>query len=401
MLGNSRLKRGAWTAILVLLLVLPGCGLQSFVSYSPSAPTATVSPSPTAVPATAAPFASDLQAAQAVEAQLISVYDAVSSAVVNITSRGYVYGWFRQPIPQEGTGSGFVYDSEGHIITNYHVVEGADELDVTLASGEVYEAKIVGTDPSNDLAVIRIDADDHLPAAMALGDSSELRVGQFVLAIGNPFGLEQTLTTGVISALGRVIESPDDSGFIGEAIQTDAAINPGNSGGPLLDLLGRVIGVNSQIISTSGASAGIGFAVSSNTVRRVVPELIARGYFPHPWLGLDPAELTPSVASALRQAGADLPVDTGLLVINVTSGGPAARAGVLGGTRAVRIGRYRIPVDGDIIIALDGEPVNDLQGLTLYLESETVIGDTVELTVLRNGQQLLIPVQVQEEPREG
>jgi S1-C subfamily serine protease len=401
MLGNSRLKRGAWTAILVLLLVLPGCGLQSVVSYSPSAPTATVSPSPTAVPATAAPFASDLQAAQAVEAQLISVYDAVSSAVVNITSRGYVYGWFRQPIPQEGTGSGFVYDSEGHIITNYHVVEGADELDVTLASGEVYEAKIVGTDPSNDLAVIRIDADDHLPAAMALGDSSELRVGQFVLAIGNPFGLEQTLTTGVISALGRVIESPDDSGFIGEAIQTDAAINPGNSGGPLLDLLGRVIGVNSQIISTSGASAGIGFAVSSNTVRRVVPELIARGYFPHPWLGLDPAELTPSVASALRQAGADLPVDTGLLVINVTSGGPAARAGVLGGTRAVRIGRYRIPVDGDIIIALDGEPVNDLQGLTLYLESETVIGDTVELTVLRNGQQLLIPVQVQEEPREG
>jgi S1-C subfamily serine protease len=401
MLGNSRLKRGAWTAILVLLLVLPGCGLQSVVSYSPSAPTATVSPSPTAVPATAAPFANDLQAAQAVEAQLISVYDAVSSAVVNITSRGYVYGWFRQPIPQEGTGSGFVYDSEGHIITNYHVVEGADELDVTLASGEVYEAKIVGTDPSNDLAVIRIDADDHLPAAMALGDSSELRVGQFVLAIGNPFGLEQTLTTGVISALGRVIESPDDSGFIGEAIQTDAAINPGNSGGPLLDLLGRVIGVNSQIISTSGASAGIGFAVSSNTVRRVVPELIARGYFPHPWLGLDPAELTPSVASALRQAGADLPVDTGLLVINVTSGGPAARAGVLGGTRAVRIGRYRIPVDGDIIIALDGEPVNDLQGLTLYLESETVIGDTVELTVLRNGQQLLIPVQVQEEPREG
>jgi S1-C subfamily serine protease len=385
--------------VVMMLLVAPGCDLHEVAGLIE--PTATASPAATPVPATAVPYGSDLQAAQAVETQLISVYQVVSSAVVNITSRDYVYGWFRQPISQEGTGSGFVYDSEGHIITNYHVIEGAEEFDVTLASGEVYAARVVGADPSNDLAVIRIDADDQLPAALALGDSSQLRVGQFVLAIGNPFGLQQTLTTGVISALGRVIESPDDAGFIGEAIQTDAAINPGNSGGPLLDLQGRVIGVNSQIISTSGASAGIGFAVSSNTVRRVVPQLIARGYFPHPWLGLDPAELTPAVASALRQVGADLPVDAGLLVINVANGGPAAEAGVRGGTRTVRISRYRIPVDGDIIIALDGKPISDLQGLTLYLESETVIGDTVELTILRIGQELVIPVQVQEQPREG
>jgi S1-C subfamily serine protease len=401
MYGNHSVNRSLVIVMLIVLLVASGCGLQGLVGLRPMEATATVSPTATPVPASEAPLVSDLKAAQAVEAQLISVYDAVSAAVVNITSRGYVYGWFRQPIPQEGTGSGFVYDNDGSIITNYHVVQGADELDVTLASGEVYEAKVVGTDPNNDLAVIHIDAGDQLPAALALGDSSQLRVGQFVLAIGNPFGLEQTLTTGVISALGRVIESPDDNGFIGEAIQTDAAINPGNSGGPLLDLQGRVIGVNSQIISTSGASAGIGFAVSANTLRRVVPELITRGYFPHPWLGLDSVSLTPSTSAALRQAGADVPVDEGLLIIDVTSGGPAAKAGLRGGSRTARIGRYRVPVDGDIIVALGGEAVTDLQDLTLYLERETDIGDTIELTIIRDGKELRVPVRLEEQPREG
>jgi S1-C subfamily serine protease len=159
--------------------------------------------------------------------------------------------------------------------------------------------------------------------------------------------------------------------------------------------------VNSQIISTSGASAGIGFAVSSNTVRRVVPELISRGYFPHPWLGLDSVSLTPSAASALRQAGADVPVDEGLLVIDVSSGGPAAKAGIRGGSRTVRLGRYRVPVDGDIIIALAGQAVSDLQDLTLYLEGETEIGDTIELTIIRDGKQLLVPVRLEEQPRAG
>jgi S1-C subfamily serine protease len=187
-------------------------------------------------------------------------------------------------VPHEGTGSGFVYDAEGHIVTNYHVIEGADELLVMLAGGQEYEADIVGTDPANDLAVLLVDSDAELPEPLALADSDDLRVGQSVLAIGNLFGLDQTLTRGVISALGRVIESSDNS-FIGEAIQMDAAINPGNSGGPLLDLQGRVIGVNSQIISTSGSSAGTGFAVSANTVRWVVSALIEQGYYPHPDLG--------------------------------------------------------------------------------------------------------------------
>ncbi len=388
-------------AMIVLMLVAPGCGLQGLTALGSAGAAVAVVTTATPVPAAVVPLSDGSEAALALQAQFIAVYDNVSPSVVNITNRSYVYGWSRQPIPQEGTGSGFVYDSEGHIITNYHVIEDAEELTATLANGGVYEAEIVGVDPNNDLAVVCIDAGDDLPAPLGLADSDQLRVGQLVLAIGNPFGLDQTLTTGIISALGRVIESPDDSGFIGEAIQTDAAINPGNSGGPLLDLQGRVIGVNSQIISTSGASAGIGFAVSSNTVRRVVPQLIAQGYFAHPWLGLDSVSLTASMALALRQAGADVPVDQGLLVTDVAVGGPAAKAGIRSGSRTARLGRYRVVVDGDIIIALDGEPVSDLQDLTLYLEGETAIGDTIVLTILRDGQELSIPVTLAEQPRES
>jgi S1-C subfamily serine protease len=292
-----------------------------------------------------------------------------------------------------------VYDKEGHIVTNYHVIENAEELLVTLASGQVYEARLIGADPANDLAVIGIDAGENLPEPMVLGDSDKLRVGQFVVAIGNPFGLEQTLTTGVISALGRVIQSPEDNRFIGEAIQTDAAINPGNSGGPLLDLRGRVIGVNSQIISPSRASAGIGFAVSANTVQRVAPELISRGYYPHPWLGAQMLPLTPVIAKVFREAGMNVPVDRGLLVIENFKGAPADKAGIQGGSRLVRIGQHRIPLDGDIIIAIDGEPVNSFEELTVYLETETTVGDTVELTIIRDGREQTVPVTLEERPQ--
>ena len=290
--------------------------------------------------------------ANTLEAQVEAVYHLAGPAVVNITSRSYAYDFFLNPIPREGTGSGFVYDAEGHIVTNYHVVENAEELSVALASGEVYPAQVVGVDPSNDLAVIHIET-ENLPAPVPLGDSDQLRVGQFVVAIGNPFGQESTLTVGVISALGRVIQSPDGR-FIGEAIQTDAAINPGNSGGPLLDLRGRVIGVNSQIISTSRASAGIGFAVPVNTVRHVVPQLIAQGRYVHSWLGVEYLPLTPEWARAFRQAGMEVPVDEGLLVTRVAPGGPADQAGIRGGDQLVRLGNVRIPLGGDILIALNG-----------------------------------------------
>ncbi|MBC7252284.1 MAG: trypsin-like peptidase domain-containing protein [Anaerolineae bacterium] len=400
MSGKSRKWQNLILVSLVVLFVGLGCSLSNVLPLNLLPSPEIVSPTATtAAPlVTPLPSSRDLETTNALESQIIAVYEAVSPAVVNITSRSYTYDMFMRAVPQEGTGSGFVYDTQGHIVTNYHVIENAEELLVTLANGQVYEAQIVGTDPSNDLAVIRIDAGADLPAPVVLGDSDQLRVGQFVLAIGNPFGLEQTLTTGVVSALGRVIESPDGR-FIGEAIQTDAAINPGNSGGPLLDLEGRGIGVNSQIISTSGTSSGVGFAVSVNTVRRVVPELIARGYYPHPWLGTEMLTLTPATAKVLREAGMNVPVDSGLLVIETVPGGPADKAGIRGGDRVVRIGRYRVPLGGDIITAVNGQAVEDFQDLTVYLETETVVGDTVELTIIRDGAEQTVSVTLEERPQ--
>jgi S1-C subfamily serine protease len=334
--------------------------------------------------------------ASALEAQVEGVYELAGPAVVNITNRSYAYDFFMRPIPQEGSGSGFVYDTEGHIVTNYHVIENAEDLSVTLADGEVSPAEIVGVDPSNDLAVIRIEAND-LPQPIAPGDSDGLRVGQFVVAIGNPFGLERTLTVGGVSSLGRVIQSPDGR-FIGEAIQTDAAINPGNSGGPLLDLQGRVIGVNTAILSPSRASAGIGFAVPVNTVRRVVPQLIAQGRYPHPWLGVQLLPLTLKRAHAFRQAGVEVPAEEGLLLIEVGRGSPADKAGIQGGDQFVRLGNARIPLGGDIITAINGEPVTDSQELTVYLETQTQVGDIVEVTILRDGEEQNVQVTLAERP---
>jgi len=397
----------------MVVLVAAGCGLTDLVSLTTPTPqpqqtpaaVATVAAAPTAavtaatLPTIAPATFNEQAAANDLEAQVIAVYDAASPSVVNITNRSTVYDMWFGSAPQEGTGSGFVYDDQGHIVTNYHVIEGADEILVTLADGQVYQATVVGSDPTNDLAVLRVDSSVDLPPALALGDSGQLRVGQFVVAIGNPYGLQRTLTTGVVSALGRVIESPENNQFIGEAIQTDAAINPGNSGGPMLDLSGRVIGINSQIISPSGASAGIGFAVSANTVRRVVPKLISDGYYPHPWLGIEPLDLSSSTVSTLRQYGVEVGADSGVLVLEATAGGPADQAGIRGGSQYLRMGRYRLPVGGDVIVAVNGETVAQLQDLTVYLENATTIGGTVQLTVLRDGKELTVPVTVGEQPQ--
>jgi S1-C subfamily serine protease len=389
--------------VIVLLLVGVGCSVLNVGAMQDklSAQVAATSSPQATAPSPLAAIPNVSEAANALEAQVIAVYDAFGPSVVNITNRGYTYDLFMRAVPQEGSGSGFVYDREGHIVTNYHVIENAEELLVTLANNQVYEAKVIGSDPANDLAVIAIDAQDGLPEPMVLGDSDKLRVGQFVVAIGNPFGLERTLTTGVISALGRVIQSPDPEAnqFIGEAIQTDAAIKPGKSGGRLLDLRGQVIGVNSQIISPSRASAGIGFAVSANTVQRVVPQLISRGYYPHPWLGAQLLPLTPAVAKVFREAGMDVPVDSGLMVIETVPQGPAARADLQGAQQTVRVGRYQVPLGGDIIVAINGEPIKDFEGLTVYLETHTTVGDSVDVTIIRNGKQQTVPVVLDERPQ--
>jgi S1-C subfamily serine protease len=401
-------------AAILLVFLGTGCGLARILvtpTPEPPPPPATVAPLATAVPVTPAatatpapgpvtPLKDEGTAFLALEEQVIAVHETGGPSVVNITNRSIVYDMYMQPMPQEGSGSGFVYDSEGHIVTNFHVIEGADQLEVTLANGRTYEAALVGQDPTNDLAVIRIEAGGDLPQPLPLGDSDNLRVGQFVVAIGNPFGLEQTLTVGVVSALGRIIQSPEEDRFIGEAIQTDAAITPGNSGGPLLDLQGRVIGVNSQIISPSRASAGIGFAVSSNTVRRVAPALIARGYYPHPWLGINSLPLSPRSAEILRDSGVDVAVDRGLLILNAVPGGPADQAGVQGGDRVMQFGRFRLPVGGDVLVAIDKQQLQTSRDLTMYLDTQTEIGQQVTLTLIRDGEELSIQATLGERPQE-
>jgi S1-C subfamily serine protease len=390
-----------WIALLALAAALLACALPSSLSQLME-PTATPIPLPAAT-ATPAPSPGETPPVAPgvvlLEQEIIDVYDEAGLGVVNITNRSYGFDFFMNPVPQEGTGSGFVYDADGHIITNYHVIEGADELLVTLPDETTVDAQVIGADPSNDLAVIKVDAEAELLHPVPLGVSDNLRVGQFVVAIGNPFGLERTLTVGVVSALGRVIESPDER-FIGEIIQTDAAINPGNSGGPLLDLSGSVIGVNTAIFSPSQASAGIGFAVPVDTVRRVVPSLIERGYFPHPWLGVGSVwTLTPERVEVLREAGMRVPTDRGLLIVEVVRDSPADRAGLRGGQRQVRIGRFVLPVGGDIMTAIDGEAITGDRDLIRYLDIETNVGQTVQVTVYRDGEEMTIPVTLGERPR--
>jgi len=392
------MRHNRWILLLAAAIILLACAVPSSLSeLIAPAPTPTAVPTPTVMPVpmeTPSPATASLAL---LEQEIIQVYENVGMGVVNITNRSYAYDFFFRPTPQEGFGSGIVYDEQGHIITNYHVIEGASELFVTLADETTIPARVVGTDASNDLAVIQVEALPELPAPIPMGESENLRVGQFVVAIGNPFGFDQTLTVGVISALGRVIESPDER-FIGEIIQTDAAVNPGNSGGPLLDLSGQVIGVNTAIFSPSRASAGIGFAVPVSTVRRVVPELIAHGYYPHPWLGASTWSLTPERAQILQEAGMDVPVPEGILLVQTAPGSPAERAGLRGGRQQVRMGRVILPIGGDILTAVDGEPIASDRDLTLHLETQTRVGETIQVTIWRDGLELEIPVVLTERP---
>ncbi|MEZ4668754.1 MAG: trypsin-like peptidase domain-containing protein [Anaerolineae bacterium] len=307
-----------------------------------------------------------------------NLYERVSPSVVHITSRQNVTDFFYGTTPREGTGSGFIYDDQGHIITNNHVVEGAQELEVLLSTGQSLPATVVGTDPYYDLAVVKVDLPTSTVSSLELGDSSSLKVGQTVIAIGNPFGLDRTLTTGVISALGRRIETSSNTA-IGQAIQTDAAINPGNSGGPLLDSRGRVVGINTAINSPSGGSVGIGFAVPVNIVKQVVPSLITDGHYAHPSLGVQVAELGTEVTTG--SSG----VNRGLLIVQIDAGSPAEQGGLQAATVTVQRRRY-VFSGGDIIIAIGGKPVATRNDMLLALEEGYRPGDTAEITVVRDGK---------------
>jgi putative serine protease PepD len=335
------------------------------------------------------------------EEQVIDVYARVSPGVVFITSRVIVRDFFLGPMAQEGTGSGFVIDKEGRIITNNHVVENADTIIVTLDDATSVEATLVGTDPANDVAVLHIDVPADKLHPVKLGTSADLRVGQTAIAIGNPFRLERTLTTGVISALGRPLNT-EGGRTIFDVIQTDAAINPGNSGGPLLDLNGKVIGVNTAIPWLDDLRqqdirpyyVGVGYAVPIDTVRRVATAIIEKGYYPHPWLGISGISIVPELADVL-----DLPVERGVLVIDVTRGQGAASAGLRGSDRQVRVGSYIVPVGGDIVIGIDGTGIRGMEDIVRYLETKTQVGQLVELTIMRDGQEQLVQVLLGEQPR--
>jgi S1-C subfamily serine protease len=330
------------------------------------------------------------------EVENITVYETLNPGVVNISTEVVGYNWFLEPVPQRGgSGSGSIIDRRGYVLTNYHVVENAVKVNLTLADESNFEGVVVGYDRENDLAVIKFDPQGKELVTIPFGDSAGLRVGQKVLAIGNPFGLERTLTTGIVSALGRPVRT-DGGLVIQEMIQTDSSINPGNSGGPLLNSRGQMIGVNTMIYSPSGGSVGIGFAVPVNTARRIVPDLIEFGFVKRGWIDVVPVQLFPSLVRYAK-----LPVEEGLLVSRVISGGNAESAGIRGGqrNRAVRSRGSVIYLGGDIIVGVNGQIIRTLADLYTALES-SVPGQRVNVELVRGNQRLTVTLNLSERPEQ-
>ncbi len=312
----------------------------------------------------------------------ISVYRKNIDSVVNITSHAVEFNFFYGLVPQDGAGSGFILDKDGHILTNYHVIADARQVEVTLHNRKKYKATIIGQDRSHDLAVLQIKAPDLTP--MTLGDSKNLQVGQKVYAIGNPFGLSGTLTRGIVSSI-RSVQEPDGM-TIDEAIQTDAAINPGNSGGPLLNWHGEVIGINTMIASNVGQSAGIGFAIPINTAKAVLNDLLTLGRVRRPALGVSTIPISPELADQMGLAS-----DYGLLIVQVVPGGAADRAGLRGGTERAYLGNTPIMIGGDLIVAIDGQDVQEEQDLSHIMNNHRA-GDTVSVTLYRGKKKLQVQV---------
>ena len=417
--------KGVFAALVLLLaLAFAACGERATPTAasageaggaSPAAPAAVQDAALTA-PATADGLARAIDAMSidadflvaAQEEVLGRIYDRVQPSVVHIRVAVQVNqdesgGQFPFPFdfdrgPREffrgGEGSGFVWDKEGHIVTNYHVVQDATHVTVIFPDDSEALAEILGGDPGSDLAVIKVDLPADQLHPVTLGDSDEVRIGQLAVAIGNPFGQAFTMTGGIVSAVGRTIRSGTSPFSISEVVQTDAPINPGNSGGPLLDRQGRVIGINTQIISRTGVSSGIGFSVSVNTAKRVVPALIRDGYYEYSWLGVSGSTVRPDMAKPM-----DLPEGTrGALIVRVTGDGPAEQAGLRGSNDTATHNGLEIPVGGDMIVAADGAPVRSIDDLIAYLVDETKPGDRVTFDVLRDGEQLQVEVVLGKRP---
>jgi 2-alkenal reductase len=321
---------------------------------------------------------------------LITLYARVNPSVVNIT----VYTTEGDLVISSGQGSGFIFDDQGHIITNAHVVHGAADVEVIFSTGAIRKAKILGTDLNSDLAVLSVEDFPAGANPLPLGSMADLRVGQSVVAIGNPWGLQGTLTRGIISSLGRTIPALNVFS-IPQSIQTDAAINPGNSGGPLLDLSGQVIGVNAQIESGGGvaANAGVGFAIPVSIVKRVVPELIANGEYTWPYIGVRGSALDYALIK-----GMNLPVEQGAYIWEVIGNGPASKAGMIGANQRTEVEGRPTSLGGDVVIAVNGQTIASFDDLLVYVALEVRPGDTIRLTVLRDGKQIEVPVKIEARP---
>ena len=392
----------------------PPVATREALPLSTGTPEATGSPAPEMVPRpTPTPISPDVLEDASAEEQLVAnIYARVAPSVVHIrvvkgisggAEPGFeIPGWPGFPEGPEdfyrrGQGSGFIWDTDGHIVTNYHVVQDADEVEITFFDGRALPADIVGTDPDSDLAVLKVDRQSSQLQPVVLGDSEAAFVGQRAIAIGNPFGQEWTLTSGVVSAVGRTLPSGTSNFSIPEMIQTDAAINPGNSGGPLLDREGRVIGVNTLIISENRASAGVGFAIPVAIVEQVVPVLIDEGSYAYAWLGIVGRDLNRETALTMN-----LPADQrGALVVEVMEDSPAEEAGLQGSDERVTQNGVELDVGGDIIVAIDGRSVRTMDDLIVYLVEETRPGQKATLTILRDGREESLGVTLGKRPSES
>ncbi len=325
----------------------------------------------------------------------IQIYESLAPGVVNITSTVLERDFFFNVVPRRGAGSGSIIDSSGHILTNHHVIEDARKLEVTLANGKKYNAELKGSDPDTDLAVLKIDAPPKDLVVIPMGSSENLKVGQKAIAIGNPFGLGQTLTTGVISSIGRTLRATGGT-LVEDIIQTDASINPGNSGGPLIDSSGKMIGINTAIFSPTGASVGIGFAIPVDTARRVIDELIEKGYYAYPWMGASFMTLTADFARALK-----IPVERGVMLVEVVRNGPAHRAGLRGGNARAQVGNHVLLVGGDIITKMNGKELMDADSAVREIRRHRP-GDRVTVHVVHwDGGSSTLSLTLGERPRTG
>lgn len=317
-----------------------------------------------------------------------AVFNKLNPSLVSITSIGNR----SVPFGSSSQGSGFFYNKRGHIVTNYHVVEGSNVIRVTLPSGEVVRADLIGGDPYTDLAVLKVDVDPDKLDPVTIGDSDSLRVGQPVLAIGNPFGLSGSMSSGIISQLGRRLRTQQQFSTP-DAIQIDAAINPGNSGGPLANFDGEVIGVTTAIQSTTGSFVGIGFAIPSNSVKRIVPDLIENGVYKHPWIGVEGVDVSPKISEEMK-----LDQAKGFLVTDVVEGSPADKAGIKSGNNTAQIYGREIDLGGDVIIGIGDRKVRKVDNILMFLAQETQVGDVINLTVIRDNRERNIKLKLDERP---